>query len=549
MIVMKKYRLWFTLIGLLLACVIRANTLQPLPFDQAFQFTATAKDYQTVVLQWKLAPGYYLYRDHFKIRAIKPGNMTLAPPILPQNYIDKDIPSVGRLAVYKQDMYIIQPIFNSNKQNITLQVHYQGCSENGFCYPPTSRVVSVDLANDYMIPVKGIKMDAPPEHIAPAPTHSLTHAINPQDKITAMLSGDNIWGIIVGFYIFGVLISFTPCVLPMIPILSSIIVDQGKISHMRSFLLSLTYVLGMAGTYAIAGIIFGSIGGSVQAAFQKPWLISIFTVLFIAMALSMFGLYNLELPAKWRNKLAHASDHQKRGTYIGVAVMGIFSTLVLSPCVTPPLVGVLAYISQTGSASIGGLALFVMGMGMGLPLLLIGAFGPKLIPHTGKWMVLVKNFMGVLMLAIAVWMLSRILSETIVMLLWGLLVIGCGIALGALTNSDGYAGHLRKAIGLVFFIYGIVLVIGAFMGNTNPLRPLVIHTSAKKQMVLNFTTVKSIADVNTQMTLSKNKNKPILLDFYADWCVACKEMDHFTFSNPKVQAALKGYVLLRADVT
>ena len=328
---------------------------QPLSVNQAFRFTATAKDYQTAILQWQIAPGYYLYRDRFKIRALKPEAMRLAQPILPFNSIEKSFPPLGQFAVYNKNIYIIQPIINSNKESITLQVSYQGCSKNGYCYPPTSKVVTINLSNHYMLPVKGVAMDVA------LPTVTA----NPQHKIITILSTKNWWHIIVGFFIFGVLISFTPCVLPMIPILSSIIVGQGNLSHKRSFILSLLYVLGMAVTYAIAGVLFGFIGHSIQADFQQPWLISIFAAIFVAMALSLFGIYNLQLPETWRSKLAMLSNHQKRGTIIGVILMGVFSTLILSPCVTPPLVGVLAYISQSGNATLGGVALFIMGYILG----------------------------------------------------------------------------------------------------------------------------------------------------------------------------------------
>ena len=453
-----KRNLW-TIVAILLLTFFSLGSLahtrarQPLSINQAFRFTATAKDYQTAILQWHVAPGYYLYRDRFKIRAIKPGTMRLAQPILPFGSIEKSFPPLGKFTVYDKSIYIIQPIMNSNKESITLQVSYQGCSKSGYCYPPTSKVVTVNLSDHYMVPVHGTAMDVPPP---PEKSHTLATTVNPQTKIAQMLSTKNWWGIALGFFVFGVLISFTPCVLPMIPILSSIIVGQGKISHKRSFMLSLLYVLGMAITYAIAGVLFGFIGGSIQADFQQPWLISIFVVIFIAMALSLFGLYDLQLPESWRSKLAIISNHQKRGTIIGVILMGIFSTLILSPCVTPPLVGVLAYISQSGDAAIGGIALFIMGIGMGLPLLLIGAFGPKLIPHTGMWMVAVKNFMGVLMLAVAIWMLSRLIPDVVTMLLWGALVIGCGAALGALSSAVGHWKHVRKAVGLLLFIYAEV---------------------------------------------------------------------------------------------
>lgn len=540
-----KTRLLTLILGItLLIPVMAFGAIKPLSLNQAFKFTATAKDYQTVLLFWHIAPGYYLYRDRFKIRAIEPGDMKLAAPILPQDYIQKTFAPLGEFAVYQKNIYIIQPIINSNSESITLQVSYQGCSKEGYCYPPTSKIVSVNLGANYMLPVKGIDRDIAPTQTTPK---SVAQLVNPQDKITTLLSTKNVWGIVIGFFVLGALISLTPCVLPMIPILSSIIVGQGKLSHARSFLLSLLYVLGMAITYAVAGIIFGFIGSSIQADFQQPWLISIFVAIFILMALSLFGFFDLQLPEKLRSKINTISMHQKRGTLIGVVLMGVFSTLVLSPCVTPPLVGVLAYISQSGNAAIGGIALFIMGIGMGLPLLLIGAFGPKLIPHSGKWMVAVKNIIGILMLAVAIWMLSRIISQVLTLFLWGLLIIGCGVALGALNTSKGYWQHIRKAFALLVFIYGIVIIVGASLGNTDPFEPLSKENRISKINNLNFITVKTVDDVYHQMSL--HKNKPVLLDFYAHWCVACKELDRVTFNNAQVKKALQHFLLLRADVT
>lgn len=545
--IFRKWHYWTIIFYCLLStALVHAAPLKPLDLDQAFKFTAMAKDYQTAVLQWQIAPGYYLYRDRFKIRAIQAGNMELAPPILPYNYTEKAFPPLGKFAVYKGDIYIIQPILNSNHESITLQVSYQGCSQDGFCYPPTSKVVTLNLSDSFMQPTQGVDMD-----VAPATnetTNTIQSKINPQDKITQLFSTKNWWAIVIGFFIFGVLISLTPCVLPMIPILSGIIVGQGKISHSRSFVLSLCYVLGMAVTYATAGVLFGYIGSNIQADFQQPWLISIFVAIFVLMALSLFGLFELQLPASLRNKFANFSTHQQHGTLISVVLMGVFSTLVLSPCVTPPLVGVLAYISQTGNAAIGGIALFIMGIGMGLPLLLIGAFGPKLLPHTGKWMVAIKNFMGVLMLAVAIWMLARIIPDWVTLLLWGALVIGCGVSLGALSSSQGHWNHVRKAIGILLFVYGIVLVIGGSIGNTNPLKPLANQTPAQTTS-LPFIKVTSVQDVYHELNLPQHKNKPVMLDFYADWCIACKELEAGAFSDPHVKALLKNTVLLQADVT
>ncbi len=527
--------------------IIHATPRTLLSQNPVFEFTATAKDYQTVVLKWRIAPGNYLYRDRFVIRAVKPQTMHLAPPILPPNFIEKEFPPLGRFAVYEKNLYIIQPILNSNRQHITLQVQYQGCSNEGTCYPPITTMVSIDLSGDYMRPVTGIEMDAPPPITPPA--KSSAGIVNPQNQIAGLFFTKSTTSLLMSFFIFGILISFTPCVLPMVPILSSIIIGQGKLSYARSFLLSLLYVLGMAITYALAGIIFGFVGSSIQASLQQPWLISIFVALFIAMALSLFGLYDLQLPSAWHNKLANLGKNQHHGTLLGVLVMGVCSTLVLSPCVTPPLVGVLAYISQSGHATFGGVALFIMGLGMGLPLLLIGTFGPRLLPHTGEWMIAIKQFMGVLMLAVAIWMLARIIPDAVTMWFWGLLFLGYGVALGALSTVRGHLKYLQKTIGLALFMYGLIVIVGATLGNTNPLKPLASSSCSTQHTTLKFIPVRSIDDLYRLMNSPQNQNKPILLDFYADWCMACKEMEATVFNRADVTAALDHFLVLRADVT
>lgn len=534
------------LVSILCFCAI-THAAQPLPIDQAFNFSASTKDYQTIVLRWQIAPGYYLYRKQFKISVIKPTGLKLPPPVLPLNFDAKKIPSVGTINVYSGNIFIIQPVLSTKQELVTLHVHYQGCSSGGFCYPPVTKAVTVNMQSGYGKKTQGVNVNTP-INTEDIQAHQPTTQ-PPQSRIEKLLTQQRGWQTIIGFFIFGMLIAFTPCVLPMVPILSGIIVGQGKISHTRSFLLSLAYVLGMAITYAIAGVLFGYIGGSLQAAFQKPWLIILFTLIFIAMALSLFDLYDIRLPASLQSKLAKAGQHQNHSKLIGVFLMGVFSTLVLSPCVTAPLVAVLAYISQSGNAGIGGIALFSMGLGMGAPLLLIGAFGPKLLPHTGQWMIAIKHFLGVLLLAIAIWMLARLLPPQIIMLLWAALIIGCGISLGALTTSQGHWQHTKKAIGIILFIYGIIIGIGAWFGNTDPLQPLQQGPAATNNAKLKFTTVKSIDDVYAQLKRKKNKGRPVLLDFYAKWCVACHEMDRRTFNQPKTIEALKNYVLLRADIT
>jgi thiol:disulfide interchange protein DsbD len=530
-----------TLLGIFILIFNITQAVQPpLPPDQAFQFNAVAKDYQTIVLNWQIAPGYYLYKDKFRITAIKPKGIELIPPVLPLGAITKNIPSVGQLSVYKNNIYIIQPILNSKLSCITLRVHYQGCSSQGFCYPPVDRAVTLTMQKNFNTPTAGIPLD----NSARPQLTPKKQATTSQSAIQRILTSTHYWQIILGFITFGILIAFTPCVLPMVPILSGIIVGQGKISHVRAFILSLSYVLGMAITYAVAGMLFGYLGGSLQAAFQRPWLILLFASIFIAMALSLFDLYTIQLPNKLRSRLALAGDHQKHGTIIGVFFMGVFSTLVLSPCVTPPLVAVLTFISQSGKIDLGGIALFSMGLGMGIPLLLIGSFGPKLLPKNGAWMITIKHFLGVMLLAVSISLIGRLLPTHITMLLWATLAMG--YALNLLGIFKTHTNTTRKIIALLLLGYSSALIIGTIQGSTNPLKPISLSQASKS---LTFTTVKTVDDVYRILANPSNQDKPVLLDFYADWCTACHEMENRTFNQPAIQQQLQHYVRLRADVT
>lgn len=439
---------------------------QPLPADQAFQFSATAKDNQTVLLSWKIAPNYYLYKKDFAFHPVKSPDVILGNPLYPSD--TKLLKTVtGIEAVYANRVTIPIPLVQSNQQHVILQVKYQGCSKAGYCYPPMSKVVSINLGGNYLQPVYGLNLDI-------APVSNTSETVSHMNAFLFLLS----------FLGFGILLSLTPCVLPMIPIVFSMIKGHDK-SHTHAFFISVFYVLGMSLMYALAGILFGIIGKNIQMVFQKPAVIIAFSFLFILMALSEFGLFNIQLPEKWRSKIDRISHHQKRGTLIGAFIMGILSTLILSPCVTPPLVAALSYISHTGNATLGGAALFVMGIGMGAPLLLIGIAGPKILPKSGKWMTVIKNLTGGLLLVVAALMLQRLIP-----------------------NSN----HVE----------------------TNALR---------------FQTVHSISAVEAGLKTGARKHQIVLLDFYADWCTSCKELDETTFKDPAVISQLSKYVLLRADVT
>lgn len=529
---------------LLTALCSSAFAAEPLPADQAFQFSATAKNYQTILVNFKIAPGYYLYQQHFLFRIIKPAGVALGNPLYPTD-THKLKTTLGIFDVYANNVTIPLPIIDATQPNVVLQVRYQGCSKAGYCYPPTTKTTLINLSGNYLQPAGSLNnLDIAP--IVATPEIKKPEA--PSDSISTLLSNHSIFIAMLGFFGFGVLLSFTPCVLPMVPILSSMILGREKMSHTQAFFISLFYVLGMSITYALAGVLFGMIGGSVQMIFQKPWIITLFSLLFVVMALSLFGLFQLELPEKLRSRISNVSQHQKKGSYIGAFFMGVLSTLILSPCVTPPLVAVLGYISQTGSAWIGGIALFTMGIGMGTPLLLIGALGRKVLPKSGEWMNTLKNGLGILLLAVAILMIERILPATVGIMLWAALAIGTSLFLGALTTANSKTALIKKIIGILLFIYGILLAASAYHGNTHPFDVLQTEPRAASS-TLTFKPVSSMSDINTALQQAAKNNQVVLLDFYANWCLACKELDSMTLQNKAVQTELSHFVLLRADIT
>ena len=528
-----------TLLCLLNTCLAFSQT-PPLPDNQAFQLSVAVRDDQTVLLKWQIAPGHYLYRKKFHFSVIAPKGGQLSQALMPAS-LSKTTANQKKYAVYSNTVIIPIPVIQPQGQAIALKVGYQGCSDQGYCYPPTIKRIAINLATDDR------QFSTEPIEDSHLPSKNAT-PLDSKPRIKTRWQGQSIVTWMLGFLGFGLLIAFTPCVLPMIPILSAIITGQKKITTGHAIGLSGCYVLGMALTYAIAGVIIGLIGTNLQTALQAPWAILMFSLIFVAMALSLFGLYPLELPQRWRAKLAKTSQHQKHGSYFGTLLMGVFSTLILSPCVTPPLIGILSFIGQTGQVMIGAMALFIMGIGMGLPLLLVGFSHGKLLPKCGAWMNTIKTSLGILMLATALWMLQRILNDMIMIWLWASLSIGAALYFSAFSSATKKPGMIKKGLGLIIFIYGILLVINAITHHTDPLQPLSFLSQTKKTIPA-FIPVKTIADINQQLSIADKKNKVVLLDFYADWCIACKEMDHFTFSNAMVRQALKPFIVLRVDVT
>lgn len=522
--------------------------------DQAFQISTDATPGKFTA-NWVIAEGHYLYRDKIHITiddsTIDSSGVTPLPLTTPEGEAKEDPIFNKTLYVFHHFAQATLPYSYTGNvdKDVVFKVKYQGCSEiSGICYPPQTKKFTIKLS-----PISS----AEAAQSVTSKTSDTSH-VSEQDEMSQALRSGNIWLTLLIFFGAGLLLAFTPCVFPMIPILSGIIVGQGEsITTRKAFWLSLVYVLAMAATYTIVGILVGLSGENIQAWFQNPWIIGSFAAIFVALSFSMFGFYELQMPASIQSKLTVASNNQQGGTIIGVAIMGFLSALIVGPCVTAPLVGALIYIAETGDAVLGGLALFSLSMGMGAPLLIIGASAGKVLPKAGAWMDTVKAVFGVLLLGLAIWLLERVAPVAATMALWSILIIVSAIYMGALSSlnedSSGWK-KLWKGSGIVLLVYGIILMIGITAGNRNLLQPLkglaTSGTSSQQQTAhLNFIQIKGVDGLNAQLAKAKAAGKTVMLDFYADWCTSCKEMEAFTFTDPGVQQALNNVVLLQADVT
>ncbi len=547
MTVRKKYRgnMLRIIISVLLVLFFSSSfadeSQQPLPAGEAFILSVKLNKTNQLTMQWKIAPGYFLYRDKIKITPGPSNQVDLGNILLPKG-IDKKDSIRGSYQIYKNSVAVIVP-FMPHKQGVMhLTIHYQGCSAKGFCYTPQTKSLMVNLASLH-----------PPEDLTPYISGMLSlqaHVPSEEENIQNILIGKSIFIVILSFLGLGLLLAFTPCVLPMVPILSGIIMGHRKkqLTTGKTFFLSLAYVLGMAITYAIAGIIVAMIGSHVQTEFQRPWVIMVFSAIFVLLALSLFDVYQLRLPSRLQQRLTEWSNHQKGGTYWGVFFMGSISSLIASPCITPPLVGVLAYIAKTGDSLLGALALFTLGIGMGIPLLLIGISAGKLLPKAGAWMITLERIMGWMMLAFAIWMLSRVIPGPVTLFLWSLWLLGFAIFAGAFSKNISDKFFLRKSVGIVIFVYALILMIGAVLGNSDPLNPWQNgkHFNVERQ---SFVTLVSEKQLDELLLTAKQQKKPVFIDFYADWCESCIRMERYVLNRPDVMHALAKFMVLRADVT
>jgi thioredoxin:protein disulfide reductase len=560
-----------------------------LPPDQAFRFNAIPDGPDHVKLIWQIAEGYYLYRSRIKTVStadqVKLGEMEM-----PKGESRTD-EYFGAQEIYHHELVVGVPVTRTSSGDLAvpLKVTYQGCAHAGLCYPPITKEVSVTLGGaagtGASSPGGSLASTTASANATPTSSAAASDAItgtvsgaaataqasiaatpngmfvSVQDRMVAVLRDGSLLAVLAVFFAAGLGLSVTPCVLPMVPILSGILAGEGAhVTRSRGFLLSFTYVQGMALTYAAAGAAFVLIFKQApQAFFQQPWIVGLFVTLFVALAFAMFGTYTLQMPSAIQTRLTDVSNKQRSGTFVGCFVMGALSALVATACVAPALIAALTVISQTGEIGRGAAALYATALGMGVPLLIVGASAGSLLPKAGPWMDTIKQFFGVVFLGLAIYFLQPLIPDSFTMLLWSALAVISGFWIFALKGrGGGPAPAPVRAAGLLTLVYGIILLIGVAAGSNDPLQPLSTLRAdnrsggsevVAKQPALAFDTIKSLEDLNKRVTAAVAAGRPVMLDFYADWCTSCKEMERYTFSDKTVQNALANAVLLHADVT
>jgi thioredoxin:protein disulfide reductase len=552
----------FLLIILFISPLISAAEKDLLEPEQAFRFTARVLDSSNIEVRYQIADGYYLYRERFAFVAA-PAGVMLGVAQIPQGKRHKD-EFFGEVQTHRGELKINIPVTGARGGTVTLSVTSQGCADIGVCYVPMESkirlamaggAVGVAAAGDGF--TAGDDGDAIGRLLGNATKGGAPQApTKAEDSVIAELFAGNFWLLIASFFGFGLLLAFTPCVLPMIPILSGIIVNGGhRVTRMHGFALSAAYVLGMAITYATAGVAAGLSGAMLAAALQSPWVLGTFAAVFVLLALSMFGVYELQLPASWQTRRSTTANRLHGGHLAGVFSMGALSALIVGPCVAAPLAGALLYISQSRDVVLGGTALFAMALGMGLPLMVVGASAGALMPKAGPWMNTVKRFFGVLLLAVAIYLVSPLITLQIQMLLWAAPLIVSAVFLRVIDplplQARGFQ-RFSKGIGVIALLAGAAFLVGAFSGAKDIFRPLsglvvgdgpAVATPAHDL----FSRVENRAQLDGAIKAAAGK--PVLLDFYADWCVSCKEMERFTFTDPRVRAQFSRMAMLQVDVT
>lgn len=542
-----------------------------LPVEQAFRFSSHDDGANRLALEWTVAPGYALYKDRIDARVLGAAGVQVAAPVFSTPAVFKNDPSFGRVAVFHDKARAVLNLVNvpvsRAGQPVTLRLSYQGCADAGLCYPPQvvelviSRPVAVVARTD-PVATRVTQVPVAPAATAPhdrEPLPSAERGLEDAGGIAGFLGHASLPLILLTFFVLGLGLTFTPCVFPMMPILSGLIAgeDSERLTTARAFRLSLAYVLGMASTYALVGTLVGYFGAraNVQLWLQTPVVLIAFAGLFVLLALSMFDFYELQLPSFLRDRLDSLSRRQKGGRLLGVFIMGILSALVVSPCVSAPLAGTLVYISSTGNALLGGLALLALGLGMGAPLVLVGTTGGRLLPRAGNWMLAVKGVFGVGLLAVAIWLVARVVPGPVTLLLWSLLLAVSAIYMGALDAVAAGWAKLWKGLGLLLLLYAGFLLAGAVTGQDDPVHPLgafahaAVSPAATLPEEVRFTRVSTERDLRAALATAARNGQPAVVDFYADWCAACQVMLRTTFRDPGVIKALEPRVRLQLDLS
>ncbi|PJD93749.1 MAG: thiol:disulfide interchange protein [Legionella sp.] len=516
----------------------------PLPQDEAFRFKITPFDANTVQLDWSIKKGYFLYQKRISAQNAQQTYLNLGQMTYPDPQI-KLSKQGEQILIYRHKLRLFLPVLAHLNGEFLVQIQYQGCSDEGFCYPPQTKKVILTFDKD-----RALSQITPETALDTKPKSQVT-TLPQNTQVKSLFSTSNPLWIMLSFFGFGVLIAFTPCVLPMVPVLSSIIVGHGPtISTRKAFLLSLSYVVSMSVTYGVIGAIIAKLGANLQVLMQSPWVIGSFSLIFVILALSMFDMYQFRLPLAWQERIANITRSNEGGHYLNAALMGSMSILILSPCVTPPLIGALTYIAEAGSVMLGSFALFFLGLGMGTPLLLIGTSAGKLLPKTGLWMNTIKYIFGMVLLGLAIHLLSRLLPPFISMMLWSVLFIVSGVGLKPFVMPTSGRTFLLQAIGIMLIIYGGFVFYGASVGHTDPWHPLSAAASKLDSPMVQYDKiVTNVSDAQQALLTAKEAKKPVVLDFYASWCDSCQHLEKTILHSKQLQALQDKVMLIQIDLS